>query len=117
MKLKIWQLGEFEFDRDDARIIVPILLLVLLLFTAPVALAWVLPAAAVYYLLLLFWKDVASALERYQDWRRMRCPKCKNRKIYLQGYQEYNSTELYPYYFCDNCNTTSILTGGGLLEI
>ena len=48
---------------------------------------------------------------------KMRCPKCKNRKIILQGYQSYKSDEQYPYYFCDNCKTTSILTDGGLLQI
>ncbi|MGB9369478.1 MAG: hypothetical protein WCE79_26065 [Xanthobacteraceae bacterium] len=117
MKLKLWQLGEFEFGRDDAKIIVPLILLLLVLLAAPVHLVWVLPIAAVYYLLLFFWKDVAAAVERFRQWQRMRCPKCKNRKIYLQGYQGYNSDEQHPHYFCENCKTTSILTGGGLLEV
>jgi hypothetical protein len=47
----------------------------------------------------------------------MRCPHYKNRKIILQGYQGYKSDEQYLYYFCDACETTSILTGGGLLKI
>ena len=58
-----------------------------------------------------------SLVKGYIAKLKMRCPHCKNRKIILQGYQEYKSDEHYPYYFCDNCKTTSILTEGGLLPI
>jgi hypothetical protein len=116
MKIKFWQF-EYDFDRDDAKIIVPIILLLVVVTTTPVNPLWVLGAAAVYFLLLFFFKQAIAAVERFLAWQRMRCPKCKNRKIYLQGYDTHNSDEHHAFYFCDNCKTTSILTSGGMLKV
>jgi hypothetical protein len=116
MKLKFWRF-EYEFDRDDAKIVVPAILLSLGLFFTNINPAVLLVLAAAYYLLYFFLADAITAVRDYIASLKMRCPHCKNRKIILQGYQGYKSDEEYPYYFCDSCKTTSILTSGGLLQI
>ncbi|MEO6840950.1 MAG: hypothetical protein ABI192_09295 [Bradyrhizobium sp.] len=116
MKIKLWEF-EYDFDRDDAKIVVPIALLVIAITTTRINPLWFLAAITAYYLLYFFSEPTLDAVRAYIAKRRMRCPHCKNRKIILQGYQGYKSDEHYPYYFCDSCNATSILTGGGLLQI
>jgi hypothetical protein len=46
MKLKFWQF-EYEFDRDDAKVIVPIILLLMAISTTSLSPLWLLGAAAV----------------------------------------------------------------------
>ena len=116
MKLKFWHF-EYEFDRDEAKIVVPAILLLLGIFVTDINRELLLLLAAAYYVPYFFFSDAVSAAKNYLAKLKMRCRYCKNRKIILQGYQEYKSDEYYPYYFCDSCKTTSILTDGGLLEI
>ncbi len=117
MKIKFWQF-EYEFDRDDAKIVIPILLLLIAIISiGGVNPLWLLAATAVYYLLYFFSESTIAAIRAYLARWNTRCPHCKSRKIILQGYQGYKSDEQYPFYFCDECETTSILTGGGLLKI
>ncbi len=116
MKLKIWQF-EYDFDRDDAKIVVPIILVLVAVSTTNLPAALLVGLAAGYYLLYFFLKDAVAAIKSSIGKLKMRCPKCGNRKIILQGYQGYKSDEQYPYYLCDSCKTTSVLTDGGLLEI
>ena len=116
MKIKAWQF-EYDFDRDDAKIVVPIALLLTAISVSNVNPLWWLAVISVYYLLYFFFGKLAEAFRLYVAKHKMRCPDCKNRKIFLQGYQGYNSDEHYPFYFCDSCETTSILTDGGLLKI
>ena len=116
MMIKCWQF-EYEFDRDDAKVIVPIILLLLAISVSNLNPIWLLGSAAVYYLLYFFLRDAVAGIKGYLAEPKIRCPKCKNRRIILQGYQPYKSDEHYAYYFCDSCKTTSILTDGGLLQI
>jgi hypothetical protein len=116
MKLKVWKF-EYEFDRDDAKIVIPVILLIVAISTTSIPAAFLIGLAVGYYLLYFFLKDVVSIIKDFIAKLRMRCPNCGNRKIFLQGYQGYKSDEHYPYYFCDSCHTTSILTDGGLLKI
>lgn len=115
MKFKLWDF-EYEFDRDDAKIVIPIVLLLISLSVGLNAI-WLLAAAVLYYLLLFFSGAVVSAVRALIAKRKVRCPRCHSRKIILQGYQGYKSDEHYAYYFCDSCKATSILTDGGMLEI
>jgi hypothetical protein len=116
MKLKLWQF-EYDFDRDDAKIVVPIILLLVAVIATSLNPILLVGLTTIYYLLYFFLLDAVRAIrDLFAKWN-MRCPKCKNRKIFLQGYQSYESDELYPHYFCDSCKTTSILTDGGLLQV
>ena len=116
MKIKFWTF-EYDFDRDDAKIVVPIALLGIAISVTNVNPIWLLAIIVTYYLLYFFSGDAAEFIRAYVERQKMRCPHCKNRKIILQGYQGYKSDEQYPYYFCDSCETTSVLTDGGLLKI
>jgi hypothetical protein len=116
MKLKLWQF-EYDFDRDDAKIVVPIILLALAICFTQLDSALLICAGVIYYAIYFFGAQACAATkERIQQYK-MRCPNCRDRKIILQGYEGYKSDEHYPYYLCDNCGTTSILTDGGLLQI
>jgi hypothetical protein len=114
MKIKFWQF-EYDFDRDDAKIVVPIVLLLVAVSVTNLDPILLLAAAATYYLLYFFLMDAIEAVKAYIAKVKMRCPKCSNRKIFLQGYQGYKSDEQYAHYFCDSCKTTSILTDAGLI--
>ena len=92
MKIKFWNL-EYDLDRDDAKIVVPIALLVIAISVTSLNPLWLLAAAAAYYLLYFFSGNAAEAIRGYIARRKMRCPHCKNRKIILQGYQGYKSDE------------------------
>jgi hypothetical protein len=116
MKLKIWQF-EYDFDRDDAKIVVPIILLLVAISATNLSPTFLISLSVGYYLLYFFLNDAVAAAKGAIEKLKMRCPKCGNRRIFLQGYQGYKSDEQYPYYFCDSCKSTSILTDGGLLEI
>lgn len=116
MKIKLWTF-EYEFDRDDAKIVIPIILLALAFSFTSIDRTALLAVAVAYYLIYFFAGEAVESLKRWREQLKMRCPKCKNRKIYLQGYDAYNSDAHHAYYFCDQCKTTSILTDGGLLEI
>ncbi len=116
MKIKFWQF-EYDFDRDDAKIVIPVILLLAAISATNLDPVWLIGSTAIYYLLYFFMMDAVAAVKSQLVKLKMRCPKCKNRKIILQGYQAYKSDEHYAYYFCDNCKTTSILTDAGLLKI
>ena len=116
MKIKFWQF-EYDFDRDDAKVIVPMILLLAAISATSLNPLWLLGSATIYYLLYFFLMDAVEVIKAYVERRKMRCPKCRNRKIFLQGYQGYRSDEHHAYYFCDSCKTTSILTDGGMLQI
>ena len=54
MKLKFWHF-EYEFDRDDAKIVVPVILLLLGIFVTHINHVLLLLLAAAYYVLYFFW--------------------------------------------------------------
>jgi DNA-directed RNA polymerase subunit RPC12/RpoP len=116
MKLKFWQF-EYDFDKDDAKIVIPVLLLVIAVATTSFSPPLLIGVSVVYYMIYFFFdiwaKKIADAIPK----PKLKCPKCRNSKVILQGYQNYKSDEHYPFYLCTKCGTTSILTQGGLLEI
>jgi len=118
MKLKFWQ-SEFEFDRDDAVIVIPIILL-LLSFATPLPNVWLLVWFTAYYAVLFFGGRLAEAAKKWFKWLHTlwfyRCPYCKSREIFLQGYQGYHSDEHYGYWLCNNCGETSVHIGDRLIK-
>jgi hypothetical protein len=115
MKLKFWQ-TEFEFNKEDAEIVIPLILLVLAVSLTPFPKHWLLGAGAVYYLLFFFVPKCASLLKRFIEHLRFKCPYCKSREIFLQGYQGYHSDEFYAYYACNQCKETSIYLNDRLVK-
>ncbi|HXW70323.1 MAG TPA: hypothetical protein VEK34_02590 [Methylocella sp.] len=116
MKIKFWHL-EYDFDKDDAKIVIPIVLLLIAVTTTSISPAILIGASVIYFFSYFFVEDLIKKIIGAIPKAPLKCPKCKNRKIVLQGYQGYKSDEQYPYYLCTHCDTTSILTEGGLLDI
>jgi hypothetical protein len=118
MKLKLWQ-WEYDFDKDDAKIVVPLILLLLGLTLTQLRKDWLLGAACAYYVLYFFLPPCARALKQLSDrlwhWFIFRCPYCKSREVFLQGYQGYNSDEQYAYHLCNRCRETSVLVNDRLI--
>ena len=56
MKIKLWQF-EYDFDRDDAKVVVPIALLLIAIAATTLDPVWLLASVATYYLLYFFLKD------------------------------------------------------------
>ncbi len=113
MKIKFLQF-EGDFDKDDAKIVIPTALLILsLTFTSFNKEASIL-IGVFYYILYFFAGGWLAATKDMLIKIKFRCPKCKSRKILLQGYQGWHSDEQHAYYICTSCRTTSILTEGGL---
>jgi hypothetical protein len=119
MKIKLWQF-EYDFDKDDAKIVIPVLLLTLgLAFTALNKSALWLGAVA-YYALYFFLKPFFLVLKDHifapvRHWLFFRCPYCKSRDIFEQGLQEYHGDMPYYYHLCNHCGETSILLLNGRL--
>jgi hypothetical protein len=82
MKLLQW---EFEFDKDDAKIVIPFLLLLLALILTPLNKVVLWSGALVYYALYFFLKPSISALRDLYLKFHFRCPHCKSRDVILQG--------------------------------
>jgi hypothetical protein len=112
MKFKLWN-WEYEFDRGDAEVVFPLILLVLGLALTPLDKIWLWVGTVGYYLLYFFLKRLFAGLKEliveFQHWRSFRCPYCKSRDIYLQGYEGYHSDEQYAYHLCHDCKETSVL--------
>lgn len=120
MKIKLGQWGEFDFDRADAELIFPLLLLLLGLTFAPFNKAWLLCGGVAYYLLYFFLKPSALGIKklfgRVHHWWTFRCPYCNSRDMILQGYQGYHSDEQYAFHLCNRCMSTSVLVNDRLLK-
>src|SRR6266496_179296 len=112
MKIKLWQ-WEYDFDKEDAKIVVPLILLVLGLTLTQLRKDWLLGGVAAYYLLYFFVPPCIAALKKLfasvRHWFAFRCPYCKSRDVFLQGYQGYHSDEQYGIYRCNGCHETSVL--------
>ena len=119
MKLKLWQF-EWDFDKDDAKIAVPILLLALGLAFTRLTKTWLLVGAVVYYLLYFFLKPGYEGLRRWlvivRLWKSRKCPSCKSRNVFLQGYDGYHSDEQYAYHACNDCGRTCILVNFRMIK-
>lgn len=114
MKIKFWQF-EYDFDKDDAKIVVPLILLLVAISFTGLNREMLLVLSVIYYLLYFFLKKMLETLQVHFVKLMLRCPKCKSRKVLLQGYQTYKSDECHAYYYCTTCEVSSIMTEGGLV--
>ncbi len=109
MKIKIWQF-EYDFDKDDAKIVMPFALVALAIAFSKKNSIIFISLGSIYYLVYFFSNKLSDLIKKIK----FRCPKCKSRKLILQGYQTHHSDELHAFYLCTDCKTTSIQTEGGL---
>jgi hypothetical protein len=119
MKIKILQ-SEWDFDKDDAKIVVPIALLLLGVTLTQVKKEWLLSAAVIYYALYFFLTPSLrtlknSFIEPVLRWISFRCPHCRSRDIFEQGLQKYHGDVPYYWHLCNHCGQTSILLTSGRL--
>lgn len=120
MKIKLWQ-WEYDFDRNDAEIIVPLVLLLLGLAFTPLNKSWLWSGGVAYYLLYFFLRPCVLGVKRLihglHQWWVFRCPYCKSREVVLQGYQGFrHSDEQYAYHLCNQCRETSVLVNEKLIK-
>jgi len=118
MKIKLWQ-WEYDFDKEDAKIVVPLILLLLGLTLTHLRKDALFGGAVAYYLLYFFLPPCLVALKglfaRVWHWLVFRCPYCKSREVFLQGYQGYHSDEQYAIHLCNRCRGTSVLVNNRLI--
>ena len=119
MKMKLWK-WEFEFDKEDAGLVFPLILLLLGLAFTKLNKEVLWAGGVVYYLLFFFLKKASLALNkgfvRASHWLLFKCPYCKSRNVILQGYQGFRgSDEQYAYHICNECSKTSVLVNERLV--
>ncbi|GEM_PF-3463794 len=114
MKIKFWQF-EYDFDKEDAKIVIPVLLLVLGLVFTPINKSVLWLGAAAYYLLYFFVKPFFATLNNLRSKFQLRCPHCKSRDIIFQGLDNYHGDVPYDWFLCNHCGETSILLNNGRL--
>lgn len=119
MRFKFWQF-EYDFDRGDAKIVVPLILLLFGLVFTPLNRRALWFGAAVYYLLYFFLRQsslkLSEALASLRHWLFFKCPYCRSREVILQGYQGYHSDEQYAFHLCNECRKTSVLVNNRLIK-
>jgi hypothetical protein len=119
MKFKFLQ-SEFEFDADDAKIAVPLVLLILGMAFTPAPKAWLLAGAGIYYMLLFFLPVVLvdplkKWLGRLHRRRAYGCPHCKSIYTVELGLQEYLGDVPYLWYRCNDCGEESVFVDERLI--
>lgn len=119
MKIRLWQF-EYDFNKEDAKIVIPLALLVLGLAFTPLNKSVLWSGAVAYYLLYFFLKPCALGLKgmfvEFRSWLRSRCPYCESREVFLQGYEGYHSDEQYAWHLCNHCGETLILVNGRFIK-
>lgn len=119
MKFKLWQMG-YEFDKADAELVFPLILLIFGLTLTPLNKTWLWAGVVAYYLLYFFLKPFVQGLVGFfgkvHHWTTFRCPYCKSREVILQGYQGYHSDSQHSYYLCKQCGETSVLVNERLIK-
>lgn len=119
MKLKLGH-WEFDFDAEDAKVVFPLILLLLALTLTQLRKDWLLAGAVGYYLLYFFLppcvRAVGELFAKLHHWWTFKCPNCKSREVILQGYQGYNSDEQYAHYLCNRCRKTTVLVNDKLIK-
>ena len=112
MKIKIGSWADYDFDKEDAKIAVPLILLLLGLTLTSLRKEWLLAGVAAYYALYFFLPPCFAAIKklfaRIHHWRTFRCPYCKSHELILQGMQEFHGDIPYDHYFCHRCRETSV---------
>jgi hypothetical protein len=119
MKIKLWQL-EYDFDKDDAKIVLPLILLLLGLTVTQLNKKGLWIGAVAYYLLYFFLEPFFRALKDLfkplYTWLFFKCPYCRSHEVIMQGYQGYHSDELYAFHLCNACRETSVLVNNRLIK-
>jgi DNA-directed RNA polymerase subunit RPC12/RpoP len=115
MKIKFPKF-EFEFGKEDAEIVVPLVLLGVSFFAIPNYRGILFVITTIYFLILLLCKIVTPQIKLLILKRRLKCPVCKSRLIILEGLRPYNSGVEHEVYKCTECQKYSIMTEGGLKE-
>ena len=119
MKIKLGPL-EYDFNKEDAKVVFPLILLMLGLGLTQLKkeVLWI--GAVAYYLLYFFLPPCLLALKglfsRVGLWLRFRCPYCRSSEVILQGYQGYHSDEQYAFHVCNRCRKTSVLVNERLIK-
>jgi DNA-directed RNA polymerase subunit RPC12/RpoP len=108
MKIKLWQF-EYDFDKDDAKIVIPVLLVALGLAFTPLNKSALWSGAIIYYASYFFLKPFFTTLNDLRSKFHFRCPYCKSRDIIYQGMNNYYGDVPYDWYRCNHCGETSIL--------
>jgi hypothetical protein len=89
MKFKFLQ-AEFEFDKDDAKIAVPLVLVGLGMAFTPIPKVWQFIGAVAYYVFLFFLTEPLKKLVQYLSKRwAYRCPHCRSHHTVELGLQDY----------------------------
>jgi len=112
MKIKIGNWGEYDFDKDDAKIAIPLILLAPALAFTQLRKELLIGGVTAYYLLYFFlppcFQAVKKLVDQFREWRRFRCPYCKSHELIMQGLQEFHGDIPYDWYFCHSCRETSV---------
>src|SRR5580658_10141130 len=112
MKIKLGSWADYDFDKEDAKIAVPLILLLLGLTLTSLRKEWLLAGVTAYYALYFFLPPSYAAIKklfaRIHHWRTFRCPYCKSHELILQGMQEFLGDIPYDWYFCHRCRETSV---------
>jgi DNA-directed RNA polymerase subunit RPC12/RpoP len=119
MKLKFWQ-WELEFDKDDAKIVIPLILLLLGVTITPLPKHWLLAGFAAYYAIFFFLhkliEPLKAWLKRLHNKRVYRCPHCMSRYTVMLGMQEYLGDIPYDWYRCNDCGEDSVFVDDRLIK-
>jgi DNA-directed RNA polymerase subunit RPC12/RpoP len=107
MKLKFWQF-EYDFDKEDAKIVIPIILLALGLGVTNFNKELLLSLAAAYYILHFYLaiciKTTSSVLSKVF----FRCPYCKGHEMLFNTVVWISDIGGYDSYICNLCGKKSI---------
>ena len=108
---------ELEFDRDDAKIAVPLVLLGLAMAFTPLPKLWLVIGAAVYYLFLLFLMEPLTKLvQSVHKKRQYRCPYCRSPYTVMICLDNYIGDSPYYFYRCNDCGGDSVFIDDQLRE-
>jgi DNA-directed RNA polymerase subunit RPC12/RpoP len=116
MKLKFLQF-EYDFDKDDARIVIPLILLLLALGFTPLNKELLLAGTAAYYLLYFFLRICLENVSKFLARKSFKCPYCKSREmlfadvLFLKG-----GVAGYDSYICNACGRVSIHINNALIS-
>jgi hypothetical protein len=117
MKFKFGQIGETEFDREDAKIAIPLILLLLDMAVATFSKGRIFVTPIVYYLWLFFGREwIHRIMKKFTVWRHYRCPRCKSHETLFLGLKDYCGNR-YTWYECNSCHRRLIEANERLLEL
>jgi len=111
MKIKLGSWADYDFDKEDAKIAVPLILLLLGLTLTPLRKEWLLAGVATYSLYFFLppcYAAIKKLSARLHHWRTFRCPYCKGHELILQGIQEFHGDIPYDWYLCHRCRESSV---------